>query len=54
MNYAVMDTSTIVLWISVCVRNMNVRLRFDSTLKLYEKLIKVNSMHRLKWICILV
>ena len=46
------------LWVSVCVRNMNVKdlIRFDSTLKLYEKLIKVSSiyMYRLKWICILV
>ena len=53
MNYVVMDTSNIVLWVSVCVRNVNVlkRFRFDSTLKLYKKLIKVSSMYR---ICILV
>ena len=36
MNYVFMDTSNIVLWVSVSVRNMNVRLRFDSTLKLYQ------------------
>ena len=25
VNYVVMDTSNIVLWVSVCVRNMNVK-----------------------------
>ena len=25
MNYVVMDMSNIVLWVSVCVRNMNVK-----------------------------
>ena len=45
MNYIVMDTSIIVLWVSVCVRNMNVKLRlcFGSILKLHGKLIKVSS-----------
>ena len=27
MNYVVMDTGNIVLWVSVCVRNMNVKAK---------------------------
>ena len=41
MNYVVMDTNNIVLWVSVCVRIMQ-----DFALaafKLYGKLIKVSS-----------
>ena len=54
MNYVVMDMSNIVLWVSVCVRNMNVKNFALTALKLYEKLIKVSSIYKLKWICILV
>ena len=45
VNYVVMDTKIIVLWVSFCVRNMNVTLRlcFGSILKLHGKLIKVSS-----------
>ena len=39
MNYVVMDTNNIVLWVSVCVRNM--QDCFGSIVKLYGKLIKV-------------
>ena len=44
MNYVVMYSSNIVLWVSVCVRNMNVKLRlcFGSIVKLYGKLIKAS------------
>ena len=44
MNYVDMDTSNIVLWISVCVRNMSVtkKLCFGSILKLYRELITVS------------
>ena len=38
-----MDTSYFVLWVSVCVRNMNVEDCFGSILKLYGKLIEVSS-----------
>ena len=41
MNYVVIDTSNIVLWVSVCVRNMNVK--DFAFLKLYEKLINYKS-----------
>ena len=45
MKYVAMDTNNIVLWVSVCVRNMNVNLRFcfGSILKLHGKLIKASS-----------
>ena len=33
MNYVVMDTSSIVLWVSVCIRNMNVYLALAAFLK---------------------
>ena len=42
VNYAVMDTNNIALWVSVCVRS-NARFCFGSILKLYGKLIKVGS-----------
>ena len=34
MKYVVMDTSNIVLWVSVCIRNMNVK---DFTLAAFKK-----------------
>ena len=41
INYVVMDTINIVLWVSVCVKNMNVK---DFALEaFYGKLIKVSS-----------
>ena len=45
LNYVVTDTSNIALWVSVCVKNMNVK---DFTcaafvIYLYGKLIKVSS-----------
>ena len=45
VNYVVTDTSNIALWVSVCVKNMNVK---DFTcvafvIYLYGKLIKVSS-----------
>ena len=41
VNYVVMDMNNIVLWVSVCVRNM--QDCFGSIVKLYGKLIKVSS-----------
>ena len=42
MNYVVIDTSNIVLWVSVCVRNMNVKKDL-ALAAFYGKLIKVSS-----------
>ena len=55
MNYFAVYFSNIVLWVSVCAMNMNVKLRlcFGSILKLYGKLIKVSFYVEYSKICII-
>ena len=45
MNYVVMDTSSIVLWVSVCVRNMSVNI--DSVKDFTWQHFKVSYMESL-------
>ena len=51
MNYVAMDTSNIVLWVLVCVRNMNVA---KNLLLQHFKVIYIESLLKQVFLCTLI